>query len=497
LANLGNVYRQGQQQAAQQQTLAQLGNDPNANAQLLIKSGVPELVTQGIRMQSTQTERAENIREFNLQQNLAQAKDKREAAAEARRQGDWEKADADEKAAADIISRLYPAGSSQQAPQQPAPPSPFPNPVTAPKGPSIMAQGPEVEPASLSDRLAAVGGLAGGAVPGNLPPSLAPIAAAPAAASLQTPQVASGAISREDLAAMARNPLTRPLALDYLKKQVEDQKPIAAKEGERFYRPDPNRPGQLMDVTPGGAQTKEQVVNDAREKWALEHNYTPQQASYYGATGKFPKDEELRPGEQTRVNKLTDEAEVADRVLSNISQARTLSKTAYGFSGAGPVSLGVATAGSLLGLPKGLTQGAVDTQDLINAAHNNVVQVARSYFPQRVTNIDLNLTKDLEGTANQPDSVRQKVYDRAEKVFGQIAREKRDEADAIRNKTFYKPGGGQLPPSQAAPPPGGTPAPAASGAKPTLQEFMVKARAANPGAKDSELAQFWKQKYGG
>jgi hypothetical protein len=66
LANLGNVYRQGQQQAAQQQTLAQLGNDPNANAQLLIKSGVPELVTKGLAMQGQQQADAESARRFGI-----------------------------------------------------------------------------------------------------------------------------------------------------------------------------------------------------------------------------------------------------------------------------------------------------------------------------------------------------------------------------------------------------------------------------------------------
>jgi hypothetical protein len=311
-------------------------------------------------------------------------------------------------------------------------------------------------------------------------------------------QAPQAALSREQLAQMVANPVTRPMALDYLKKLEEGSKPIPVKEGEAgFLIRDPNDPTGYRMIQPGGgaAKSKEEREAAGYYKAGIEQlNMTPEQARAYAANkGKMPS-QDLRPAEETRVNKLTDEAEVADRVLSNIAQARTLSKTAYGFTGAGPVSLGVATAGSLLGLPKGLTQGAIDTQDLINAAHNNVVQVARSYFPQRVTNIDLNLTKDLEGTANQPDAVRQKVYDRAEKVFGQIASEKRAEAEAIRNKTFYKPGGGQPTiPSPAAPT---TPA-APSGAKPSLQEFMARARAANPGAKDSELAQYWKQKYGG
>jgi hypothetical protein len=70
LANLGNVVRQGQQQAAQQQALAQLGPDPVANSQFLIKSGVPELVQAGVRMQGQQATNAEDIRQFNAQQQV-------------------------------------------------------------------------------------------------------------------------------------------------------------------------------------------------------------------------------------------------------------------------------------------------------------------------------------------------------------------------------------------------------------------------------------------
>jgi hypothetical protein len=107
--------------------------------------------------------------------------------------------------------------------------------------------------------------------------------------------------------------------------------------------------------------------------------------------------------------------------------------------------------------------------------------------------MDVNLLSDLEGSANKSDAVRQRIYDRADKVFNQIVQENNDEAEGIVNKTRYKPGGG-IAVGTPAPAPSATPAPTA---KPTLQQFMEKARAANPGAKDSELAQFWKQKYGG
>jgi hypothetical protein len=185
LANLGNVYRQGQQQAAQQQTLAQLGSDPTANAQLMIKSGVPELVTQGIKMQSAEAERQEGIREFNLQQPLREALNKRADAEEARKQGDYEKADRDEAAAAAMMSKIFPA--------QQQPPSPFPSPAAAPQG----------VPAS------AVPGATGG--PSGALGPMTPLAGLGAAA--PAPAAPAG-LTSEQLAMLAQNPVTRKYALD-------------------------------------------------------------------------------------------------------------------------------------------------------------------------------------------------------------------------------------------------------------------------------------------
>jgi hypothetical protein len=217
-----------------------------------------------------------------------------------------------------------------------------------------------------------------------------------------------------------------------------------------------------------------------------------QQAKDFAANkGKTPK-EDLTAGEEKRVNTLTDENRTAQRTLANIKDLRTLSKSAWGFPGAAGVSSYVAPVPIL-----GTKTGAADTQDLINAAHSNVVNVGKTYFPQRVTNTDVKLLTDLEGSANQPDVVRQRIYDRAERAFQQIIDENSQEMEGIRNKTFYKSGGGQQPaPQQAAAAAPAAPAPAPA-AKPSLKDFMDKARAANPGVKDSDLAQFWKQKYGG
>jgi hypothetical protein len=76
--------------------------------------------------------------------------------------------------------------------------------------------------------------------------------------------------------------------------------------------------------------------------------------------------------------------------------------------------------------------------------------------------------------------------------MSKIVEENNSDAEAIRNKTFYKPGGATATPTATTPT-----ASTAPTDKPTLGDFMKRAREANPGTPDSELAKFWKQKYGG
>jgi hypothetical protein len=117
-----------------------------------------------------------------------------------------------------------------------------------------------------------------------------------------------------------------------------------------------------------------------------------------------------------------------------------------------------------------------------------------------VTNTDLQLLKELESSANQPDEVRQRIYTRADAMFKRLSEQSTAEVEGIRNKTFYKPGGSTPAAPTGAPAATAAPAaaaPAATTAKPSLKEFMDKARAANPGWSDSELATKWKERYGG
>lgn len=77
LANLGNVYQQAQARDRQLAALARLGTDPTANAAILMQSGDPTLVGQGMTAQGQQADRAERMREFQAQQAIRQSQERR------------------------------------------------------------------------------------------------------------------------------------------------------------------------------------------------------------------------------------------------------------------------------------------------------------------------------------------------------------------------------------------------------------------------------------
>jgi hypothetical protein len=339
LANLGNVYRQGQMQDATRQTLAQLGPDPVANTQFLIKSGVPELVQAGVKMQSDLATRAEDVRQFNLAQQVREGKLKLEK----------------EAAEADT---------------------------------------PEYRQKQLDTAIAA----------GKLPPEAAQ---------------------------------------------------------------DPSWQAYI--------QTGQKVALQRPELTAKEQGFAEDADKRYLA---------------------------ARTTLDSIARMKELNKTAW--SGyAGGLAPDVAKA-----LPEGITpQGVIDAQEYANLAKSNIAGNAKAAFGNRITNQDLKLLQDIETSPSMNAAERRVNLENLEKRIQLMQDQAEAESKGIRQRTYFKPGGGTLPaPAGSTAAPGGTttaaPAAPAGGtalAKPTLKEFMERARAdpRNANVPDSELAAHWKKNYGG
>jgi hypothetical protein len=507
LANLGNVYRQAQEQQAQQTALGQLGNDAGANAQVLIKSGVPSLAQLGMRMQQQAVQDAETRREFDLGYTLRQHADTRAGAAEARaaraerentpefreakikaafggavppewaayvqtgagapsygqtedlkiRQAqeerqrlDFQKRQADEAAAAQTVARL--AGPKTDAFTTGAPPvtgSSGVGDTTAPTG--------EVSPV---DRVSA---------------------------NLTSPQPTSAAgVSNNEIGELYRNPLTRPLATAFLEKQLAPGKWKYEKLPDgRLIAVSETDPTRTKDVTPGGAVSKEQaeyrnLLKTAKEDFGMSDD----EAKAWAANkGKTPKQEDLSVTEKKMVDAANEKARAADDAILNLKKLKELSPKAWSGGAGSFMATGMGRY-----LPGSLTpEGALNVQELVNITHQNVLQQLKPLLGARPAVYEAQLLKQLETTPEMSDELRQRVYDRLIKTMQSRGDDAAKEAEGIRNRTYFKPGGYA--------PGSGAPAPEAA-AVPNLKEFMIAARKANPNATDSELAQYWKQEYG-
>jgi hypothetical protein len=389
---------------------------------------------QGVRMQQFATTHQYDV-----------AAEARAAAAAKREQEAYEQAEEDRKQAADIISRLYPTGGTPQQ-AAPPPPSPFPSPVTAPKGVPIVAQGNEP---TVVDRIAGNPPIPGGGGPESLMPVAMPQPQAPQA------QATQGTLSREQLAQMVANPVTRPMALDYLKKLEEGSKPIPVKEGEGFLVRDPNAPSGYRMIEPGGGLgSKEEREAQGYYKAGINLGMMPEQAKAYAANkGKSPE-----PSGKAQATLLANEAAIpqAKDVIENIDTLAALSPDA--------------TSGTLGHLETALTGGlgsytpeaVKKTQQMQQLATMNVLQQVRALFPGRVLAAEFKTLQTLEHPELFSDEVRQQSYTRLKKMAQDRLDEMQRENEGIRTGKIFQPGFGSPEGSlrsTTAPTP--TPAPAA------------------------------------
>jgi hypothetical protein len=305
------------------------------------------------------------------------------------------------------------------------------------------------------------------------------------------PAAAAG-LDREQLAQMYRNPITRPLATAILQKQMDPGSYTYEKIGDRLMAlhnkdprlnkevargplvvggsiatEDPSRPGQYGFQTPPEApkvihQKEDEIVRvpipgrpgeyttfggegvgkiqreiDTRTQAALAKGYPQETADYYGMNGKLPKDD-LTAKE---VGTLTDNQKMVNSgkmVLDNVAEMKRLSPEAW--SGMGATERAAITSKILPGflIPK----GATNTEVLSNLALQNVAGQAKAMFGARLAFGEVKLLERLETTPNMSRATREAIYPQIERIINRHNNEIEAENEAIRNKTYKKPGGG-------------------------------------------------------
>ena len=151
----------------------------------------------------------------------------------------------------------------------------------------------------------------------------------------------------------------------------------------------------------------------------------------YALTGKLPKeDQALTAGDRDAIRTADENIQASNNVIGALTQAKALSKQAWGFPGAGVA----AKAGSLAG-----NETAIATTELDNMISGQALDSLRAVFGGNPTEGERKILLDIQGSSSQPDAVRQKIFDRAIAAAQKRLQFNQDRANELRGGTYYKP----------------------------------------------------------
>lgn len=173
----------------------------------------------------------------------------------------------------------------------------------------------------------------------------------------------------------------------------------------------------------------------------------------YVLTGKMPReDQQLLTATDKKAIMEADEAVLsAQTAVEALGRAKQLSKEAY----VGPLAGHRGYVTSLFGDKAGEA-----TTDLNNQVTTNALSQLKAIFGGNPTEGERKILLDIQGSANQPDAVRQKIYDRAMALAQRRLEFNKQRSDELRGGSFYKTTHGAAPaaasaaPSLPPPPPG-------------------------------------------
>jgi hypothetical protein len=178
----------------------------------------------------------------------------------------------------------------------------------------------------------------------------------------------------------------------------------------------------------------EQAASRAKlaEQYGLKKD-SPEYRSFI-LTGKMPREDQqpLSATDKKAILEADEGVLAANTAVESLNRAKRLSKEAYGFPGAGQIG----TVTGLFGDKAGQA-----TLDLNNEVMTNALSQMKAIFGGNPTEGERAVLLELQGAANKPDAVRQKIYDRAIYLAQRRLEFNKQRANELRGGSFYKPGG--------------------------------------------------------
>jgi hypothetical protein len=202
---------------------------------------------------------------------------------------------------------------------------------------------------------------------------------------------------------------------------------------------DPTTPAGKSYILTGKlpeADTNFSNTIDQRKTAALANGLDPSSPGFqsFVLTGKMPREDAqpLTATDKKAILEADEHIATNQTTIENLKKAKQLSKVAM--SGPGSKQIGYAT--SLIG-----SEAGTATTDLNNLVTSNALTQLKSIFGGNPTEGERSILLDIQGSATQPDAVRQKIYDRAIEAANKRLQFNKQRADELRGGQFYKPAG--------------------------------------------------------
>jgi hypothetical protein len=148
-------------------------------------------------------------------------------------------------------------------------------------------------------------------------------------------------------------------------------------------------------------------------------------------SGKYPKEDQspLTATDKQAIMAADEMVMSNQNVISNLKEAKDLSKKALGFKGAGIVAQG----GALIG-----NEASRATVEMDNLITQNALGQLKAVFGGAPTEGERAILMQIQGASSQPDAVRQKIFDRAIEMANKRLQFNQQKADELRGGTYYK-----------------------------------------------------------
>jgi hypothetical protein len=206
-------------------------------------------------------------------------------------------------------------------------------------------------------------------------------------------------------------------------------------------------PGQPLPETltrARGSSTDYNAQVGQREAQAKRLGLQPHDPRFetYILTGKMPR-EDAQPLTATDKKAILDAdegVEAAQAALTSLARAKELSGNAYDGALASQRGWVMSQFGN---------EGGNATTLLNNEVTSNALSQMKAIFGGNPTEGERKILLEIQGSANQPQAVRDQIYARAEKAVQRRLAFNKQRADAMRGGSFYKSGGGAAAPGPA------------------------------------------------